>query len=93
MQMTPLTMAVLRGDLGLVRSLVRRGADVNAPCGRTFRQATALHMACYRGNVDVVRCLLELGADLHRPECDGLDAMKMAAVRGEATTLEFLIQV
>jgi len=86
-------MAVLRNEPGLVETLVRRGANVNAPSGPSFRQTTALHVACLRGNLDVVRCLVEHGADLHRSDCDGMDAIKIAAVRGRAATLEYLIQV
>jgi len=91
--MTPLTMAVLIDDPELVETLVRRGADVNVPSGPSFCQTTALHAACIRGNLDIVRCLVEHGGDLHHSDCDGMDAMKIAAVSGKAATLEYLIQV
>jgi len=91
-------MAVLSDKLEMVMTLIRRGADVNAPSGPSVRQTTALHVACFRGNfyhsnLDVVRFLVEHGADLYHADCDGMDAMKIAAVRGEAATLEYLIQV
>jgi len=91
--MTPLMIAVLLDNLKLIETLVERGANVNAPCGPSFRQTTALHVACVLGNLDAVRCLVELGADVHRSDCDGMDALKIAAVRSDAETLEFLIQV
>jgi len=87
-------MAVLSGQLEMVRTLIRRGADVNAASGPGVRlQTTALHVACFRCNLDVVRCLVEHGADLRRSDCDGMDAIKIAAVCGKAETLEYLIQV
>jgi len=86
-------MAVNSDNLELVRTVIRRGADVNAPSGPSFHRPTALHFACFRGNLDIVRCLVEHGADLHRPDDEGLDAMKMAAVGGRDATLEYLIQV
>ena len=86
-------MAVLNGELDMVRTLIRRGAKVNTLCGPSSGQATALHAACLIGNLDVVRCLVEHGADLHRSADEGMDAMKIAAVRGRVATLEYLIQV
>ena len=87
-------MAVLSSDnLEMVRTLIRLGADVNAPSGPSVCQATALHVACIHGSLDVVRCLVEHGADLYHSDCNGMDAMKLAAVRGKAKTLEYLIQV
>ena len=86
-------MAVLMDKPELVKTLVRRGADVNVPSGPSFYQRTVLHVACVRGSLDVIRCLVEHGADLHRSDCDGMDAMKMVAVSGSVATLEYLIQV
>jgi len=80
-------------NLELVKTLIRHGANVNAPSGPGFHKWTALHAACFRGNVNVVRCLVEHGADLHRPDTEGLDAMKIAAVHGQPEMLEYLIQV
>jgi len=91
--MTPLTMAVLRDNLELVKTLIRRGADVNGPSEPSLRHSTVLHAASFRGNLDVVRCLVEHGADLHHSDCNGMDAMKIAAVRCKAELLEYLIQV
>ena len=114
-QISPLTMAVLSGQLEMVRTLIRRGADVNAPSsgqatalhatclvvidvnrpsfGPSFYHMTALQAACLLGNLDLVRYLVAHGADLHHSDCNGMDAMKLAAVRGKAKTLEYLIQV
>ena len=47
---------------GVVRALVRGGANVNADDG--VKQCTALHMAARRGNVEIARALLDCGADI-----------------------------
>jgi len=86
-------MAALNDNLELVKTLIRRGANVNTPSGPGFHKWTALHAACFHGNLDVVRCLVKHGADLHRPDTEGLDAIKIAAIRGQAAMLEYLIQV
>lgn len=52
--------AVRQGDAAAVKSLLDKGADVNA----RFRYgSTALFKAAERGNADIVKLLLERGAD------------------------------
>jgi len=52
--------AVKRGDIETVRSLLAKGADVNA---KTNYDATALHFAAFRGNLEMVKVLIAAGAD------------------------------
>jgi ankyrin repeat protein len=52
--------AAARGDAALVRTLVGRGADVNAPQGDGM---TALHWAAERGDADLAALLLKAGAN------------------------------
>lgn len=59
---TPLRLAVEYHDEDLVRSILERGADVNA---RHTDRSTPLHMAAWRGRDDLVKLLLEYGADIH----------------------------
>jgi hypothetical protein len=54
--------AVRRGDAPAVKSLLDRGADVNA---RGRYQMTPLFKAAERGNAEIVRLLLERGADVN----------------------------
>jgi outer membrane protein assembly factor BamB len=52
--------AARKGDVEAVKSLVAKGADVNA---KSAYGATALHFAADRGHVAVIKLLLELKAD------------------------------
>jgi ankyrin repeat protein len=52
-----------RPDL-VVKLLIERGAEVNAPLGRGYAM-TALQAACSAGNEEVVDILLAHGADIH----------------------------
>jgi ankyrin repeat protein len=54
--------ATRKGDLAQVKSLLGRGADVNAksPYG-----STPLFFACDRGHMEVIKLLLDRGADLN----------------------------
>lgn len=54
---------------GVVRALVRAGADVNASGGVT--RATPLHMAARRGYVEIARALLDLGAAIEARDSKG----------------------
>ena len=58
---TPLHWAALGGKLGVVDSLVRAGAPVDAA---TNSGATPLHWASGAGHVNVVEYLVEHGADV-----------------------------
>jgi hypothetical protein len=54
--------AVRRGDAPAVKTLLDKGADVNA---RGRYQMTPLFKAAERGNAEIVRLLLERGADVN----------------------------
>ncbi len=58
---SPLADAAARGDLEAVRSLLRGGADVDAPQGDGM---TALHWAAERDAVEMLRTLVAAGANL-----------------------------
>lgn len=64
-QMTPLQWAAYTGHEGLVRLLLRNGADINFhPAKEDVKMlTTALHLAAEIGNEDVVKLLLTNGAD------------------------------
>lgn len=51
-----------KGDVEAVKSLIAKGANVNA---RTNYGATALHFAADRGHLEVIKTLVEAGADVN----------------------------
>lgn len=66
--MTPLWCAAVANRLGVVKLLVKRGADVNA---LSDTQSTPVRSACFMTNIDVVKYLVEHGADIHRSNING----------------------
>lgn len=58
----PILNAAKRGELAEVKSLLARGADINA---RTGYNQTPLMLAAGKGHLDVVRLLIDSGADLN----------------------------
>lgn len=79
---TPLVLAAQRGDLGLARRLLARGADPNGPCacagGDTPLLAATLH-----GRLRVAEALLEAGADPSRASAGGFTPLLVALHRGQ----------
>lgn len=78
---TPLILAAGRGDLALVRLLLKRGAAVDATCG-CVQGESALFTAALHGWADVVAELLAAGADADAVNAAGLSAWDVAALRG-----------
>ncbi len=58
---SPVADAAMRGELETVRTLLRRGADVNAAQGDGM---TALHWSAERGDAEMARLLIYAGANL-----------------------------
>ncbi|KAJ8131159.1 hypothetical protein O1611_g2468 [Lasiodiplodia mahajangana] len=79
------------GDLRLVRLLVDRGADINAPA--VDWGATALQLAAIRGFIGIARFLIAEGADCNAPAARerGRTALEGAAEHGRLDMLEFLL--
>jgi len=71
--------ACLRGDVAIVRLLLKHGADVNA-CN-DFEE-TPLHYACKRANLAVLQCVVEHGADLCAEDRAGKGVLHHAAHGG-----------
>lgn len=67
-ELTPLHFATSRGNIGWMKKLIARGANVNAfglaeGLLVSPRKMSPLHVAAKKGNVDAVNLLLESGAD------------------------------
>ena len=61
---------------GVVRCLVRAGAQVDAPSNA--KRCTALHMAARRGNTEVAKALLDCGADINARDTAGDTPLRRA---------------
>ncbi len=76
------------GDLTAVRSLLSRGAAVDAPDRRGM---TPLMWAAARGSTEVVKQLLESGAAVDRRAADGSTALMLAAANGFTDIVRALV--
>ena len=91
---TPIQAAAHRGDLGIVKELHSRGADINATAGLKY-QRTALQAACNAElvNMELVKFLLANGADVNAKPgpVGGVTALQGAAIRGHTNLALLLI--
>uniref|UniRef100_A0AAV1VEQ2 HECT-type E3 ubiquitin transferase n=1 Tax=Peronospora matthiolae TaxID=2874970 RepID=A0AAV1VEQ2_9STRA len=79
----PLNVAVECASLGMVRLLLKRGADIH----QVGIGGTALHVAARTGRCDVAAFLLQCGARVHAKDCENntvLDVVNLA----DKTTIE-----
>jgi ankyrin repeat protein len=83
-----LDMAVICGNLEMVRFLIERGADVNAETGYPL---TPLASAAAGGKADIMRFLLESGADVNALGTYGVPATWFAVSKGQAEMVEMLL--
>lgn len=75
----PLNVASSRGHIGIVRSLLRGGADKHA---KSLSGYTALHRASQRGHLPVVRALLATNVGVNLISSDGKVSALALACRG-----------
>lgn len=82
---TPLMLAALKGNLGTVKALIARDADVNktgwAP----------LHYAATNGHVEVMKLLLEQHAYIDAASPSGNTPLMMAALYGTPEAVKLLL--
>ena len=93
---TGLYIASSRGYANVVRSLIDRGANLNARCTDCDTDCgdqvwTPLHAAIYNDHPDIVVLLLEGGADPETRSSEDQTALSMASSRGRANIVRSLI--
>lgn len=85
---TPLTEAARDGDVDRVRTVIGRGADVDAAEADLTR---AIHWATYHDDLEMTRLLAEAGAEVTATNRYGASALSMAAVNGNAEMITLLL--
>jgi ankyrin repeat protein len=85
----PLIDAVKQKDVGAVRALLQKHADVNATAGDG---ATALHWAAYRDDREMVELLIKAGAKVNSANDLKITPLMLAATNGNAAIVEDLLK-
>src|SRR5574341_340882 len=83
--------AAKRGDAAAVKSLLAKGADVNA---KTRYSQTPLMFAAQQGHFEIVKTLLEAGADVNVTDTfyKSVTAVSAAAEKGHAEIVKLLLE-
>ncbi|KAH6871526.1 ankyrin repeat-containing domain protein [Thelonectria olida] len=89
---TALQTASIKGDMILMKSLIQREANVNAPASER-RGATALQYAVMHGFIGAVKLLIDEGADVNAPGAtfDRRTALEAAGEHGRIDTIQLLL--
>ncbi|CAB3229079.1 unnamed protein product [Arctia plantaginis] len=85
---TALWCAAGAGHLGIVKRLVRGGANVNHA---TRTLSTPLRAACFDGRLDIVKYLVRHGADIHKANKYNNTCLMIAAYKGHLDVVQFLL--
>lgn len=66
-QISPLTLAILNGDVSAAELLIEWGADVDRPSGPGLRAPSPIQAAAYTGSCQMASLLISRGADINAP--------------------------
>ncbi|KAL4719928.1 hypothetical protein ACJJTC_015187 [Scirpophaga incertulas] len=83
---TALWCAAGAGHLGIVKRLVRAGANVNHA---TRTLSTPLRAACFDGRLDIVKYLVRHGADIHKANKYNNTCLMIASYKGHLDVVSF----
>ena len=81
--------AVMRGNKEMIRSLLQKKADVNAP---QRDGTTALHWAVRLDDLETADRLIRAGANISAATRAGATPLQLAAINGNAAMIEKLLQ-
>ncbi|THU77841.1 ankyrin, partial [Dendrothele bispora CBS 962.96] len=85
----PLQAASFQGNEVIVKTLLKAGADVNAP---GVEYGSPLQAASFQGNETIVKTLLEAGADVNAPGGKYGSALQAASYRDDPTIVKTFLE-
>jgi ankyrin repeat protein len=93
MPRTALQLAVSKGDVVLIHTLIEKRADVNAAAAHNAG-VTVLQLAAAEGYIGLAKLLIEKGADINAKGArwGGRTTLEIAADHGRIDMLEFLLR-
>ena len=88
-QMAPLHVAAIHGNLENIKCLIRKSAIIDAP---QLGGSTPLKHVCKSGNIEGVKMLLQHGADVNKRDCDHTSPLLAAisSTENSQTIIELL---
>lgn len=86
-----LMLAVVAGQLELVRALTDHGANVNAPYSSNGIWVLSIDMAAGSGSVEIIQILLDHGATVDSRDSQGDTPLDFAATSDQPMTAAFLL--
>lgn len=81
--------AAAAGNLTVVKTLVRAGANINHP---TANHCTPLRAACFDGRLDIVKYLVKHNADMNIANRFNSTCLMVAAYKGHLDVVAFLLE-
>lgn len=85
---TPLILAAYKGNIGVVKFLIGKGADLNLQAN----EGTALHGASYKGCKEIVFLLLQSGAQVNLQDRNGTTPLMYATFSGNLEVASLLLK-
>ena len=92
LQQTCLIVAVICGNLGLVKYQVASGTEINARDNLINHNSTALMHASIQQNFEIVKYLVENGADVNAKNTNKETALILACEEGNLEIVKYLIK-
>ncbi|KAL8783040.1 MAG: hypothetical protein Q9213_004937 [Squamulea squamosa] len=90
---SPLHIAVEHGSIDIVKLLVARGFDIEAPLSSDSNlNDTPLHKAAVKGSIDILAYLVSKGADIEARRKDQKTPLILAASKGTLETVQYLLE-